>query len=95
MNPSRHLWALALVVALTGCGSGDAATPTSAKATNKPTSTATARDIMGIPHFDPLEPGTYYIDPDGDRSTPLRVAYRIAAHGWLQGIGALKRQAGA
>jgi hypothetical protein len=45
---------------------------------------------MRIPHFDPLEPGTYYIDPDGDPSTPLRVVYRIAADGWSQWIGAGK-----
>jgi hypothetical protein len=36
-----------------------------------------------------LEPGTYFIDPDGDPSTPLRVTYEITASGWEPWIGAM------
>ena len=45
---------------------------------------------MDVPDFGPLEAGTYYIDPDDDPSTPLRVEYEIAADGWSQWIGAVK-----
>ncbi|MGH2788713.1 MAG: hypothetical protein ACRDJV_12560 [Actinomycetota bacterium] len=45
---------------------------------------------MSIPDFAPLEPGAYFIDPDAEPSTPLRVVYRIAADGWSMWIGAAK-----
>ena len=45
---------------------------------------------MEIPSFAPLEPRTYYIDPDQDPSTHLRVVYTIPAEGWSQWIGATK-----
>ena len=45
---------------------------------------------MELPDFAPLEPGTYFIDPDGDPSTPLRVVYEIPAEGWSGWIGAAK-----
>jgi hypothetical protein len=45
---------------------------------------------MKIANFAPLEPGSYFIDPDGDESTPLRVVYEIPAAGWIQWIGAAK-----
>jgi len=38
----------------------------------------------------PIEPGPYFIDPDGDPSTSLRVVYDVAADGWSQWIGAAK-----
>ena len=37
-----------------------------------------------------LEPGRYFIDPDGDATTPLRVTYEIAAEGWSPWIGTMK-----
>ena len=37
-----------------------------------------------------LEPGTYFIDPDADPSTPLTVSYEIADEGWQQWLGAAK-----
>jgi hypothetical protein len=37
-----------------------------------------------------LEPGPYFIDPDGDASTPLTVTYEIADEGWGQWLGAAK-----
>ena len=40
--------------------------------------------------FAPLEPGTYFIDPDADPSTPLRVVYQVPVEGWPQWIGAAK-----
>jgi hypothetical protein len=90
MNPYGRLLAPILVMALAGCGSGGAAIPTAAKTTNEPTSAATARDIWEIPEWAPLETGTYFIDPDNNPSTPLRVVYTIAADGWQQWFGATK-----
>ena len=90
MKPYGRLLAALLLVALAGCGSGGAAIPTAAKTTDEPTSAATARDIMGLPNWEPLETGTYLIDPDDDPSTPLRVVYTIAADGWQQWFGASK-----
>jgi hypothetical protein len=45
---------------------------------------------MKLEPFVPLEPGTYFIDPDGDPSTSLRVEYEIASKGWSEWIGAAK-----
>ena len=45
---------------------------------------------MELAPFAPLEPGTYFIDPDGDPSTPLRVVYEVPAEGWSMWIGAAK-----
>ena len=64
-----------------------AATPNAAEKTDEPSS---PQDVTSIPEFTPLQTGTYYIDPDDDPSTPLRVEYEIAADGWDQWIGAVK-----
>jgi len=45
---------------------------------------------MEFEPFSPLEPGTYYIDPDLDPSTPLRVVYEVPVDGWRMWIGATK-----
>jgi hypothetical protein len=45
---------------------------------------------MELPDFAPLEPGTYFIDPDRDPSTPLRVVYEVPFEGWSMRIGAAK-----
>jgi hypothetical protein len=45
---------------------------------------------MEVGDFAPLEPGTYFIDPDQDPSTSLRVVYDVAADGWSMWIGAVK-----
>jgi hypothetical protein len=42
-----------------------------------------------------LEPGSYWIDPDGDDSTPLTVTYEIADDGWEAWIGASRITDGA
>lgn len=84
---------LALLVALAGCasGRGTSAPRTSAPPEpSEPSPTPTIQDIMEIAPFAPLEPGTYFIDPDGDLSTPLRVVYEVPVEGWSQWIGAAK-----
>ena len=45
---------------------------------------------MALDELSPLERGTYFIDPDGDPSTPLRVVYEVPVEGWSQWIGAVK-----
>jgi hypothetical protein len=45
---------------------------------------------MELEPFAPLEPGTYFIDPDLDPSTPLRVVYEVPFERWSQWIGAVK-----
>ena len=84
---------LALFVALAGCapGTGTSAPRTSAPpAPSEPSPTATIQDIMQLEPFAPLEPGTYFIDPDLDPSTPLRVVYEVPVEGWSMWIGATK-----
>ena len=85
---------LALLVALAGCApdTGTTAPRTSAPpAPSEPSPTPTIQDIMELLESDaPLEPGTYYIDPDLDPSTPLRVVYEVPFEGWGMWIGAAK-----
>jgi hypothetical protein len=87
---------------MTGCGQVDeapnASQPTttvtnavdSADTTRDSGSPSTIQDVLGLPHFVPLEATTYYIDPDDDPSTSLRVLYTIPTDGWLQWIGTVK-----
>jgi hypothetical protein len=60
------------------------------EAPSEPTPTPTNQDIMELEPFAPLEPGTYFIDPDLDASTPLRVRYEVPVEGWSMWIGAAK-----
>jgi hypothetical protein len=86
----RHV-ALVAMIALTGCAQGTTArTTTSPTAPSEPTASPTIQNIMDLPGFAPLEPGTYFIDPDADPSTPLRVVYEVPVEGWSQWIGAAK-----
>jgi hypothetical protein len=94
-----HRWpvagagALAVALLITGCGTGDEVTApasTHQPVTNHPAPPTTDRDIMHLPHFAPLDPGTYSIDPDDDPATQLRVLYTVPADGWVQWIGAAK-----
>src|SRR5262245_56682859 len=62
----------------------------SSVAPSDPSPMQTVRDIMELPNFAPLEPGTYFIDPDSDASTPLRVVYGVPVQGWSQWFGAVK-----
>jgi hypothetical protein len=84
---------LALLIALAGCARAPEVTnttTTSPTAPSDPSPTPTVQDIMELPNFAPLEPGTYFIDPDLDASTPLRVVYEVPAEGWSMWIGAAK-----
>ena len=55
-----------------------------------PNSRPTVQDVMELEKFAPLEPGTYFIDPDSDPSTPIRVLYEVPFEGWSQWFGAVK-----
>ena len=72
------------------CSNGEPAA--SAPAASETSPTPTVRDVMqaGDTESHSLEPGTYFIDPDADPSTPLRVVYDVSAEGWSQWIGAAK-----
>jgi hypothetical protein len=76
-----------LIFALTACGSGTVSVPTT-----PPTTPATQgiQNIWDLPKLAPIEPGTYFMDPDLDLSTPLRVVYEVPAEGWSQWVGAVK-----
>jgi hypothetical protein len=37
-----------------------------------------------------LEPGTYFVDPDGEPSTPLTVSFGVEADGWSPWLGTSK-----
>ena len=45
-----------------------------------------AKEVQG--EFLPLEPGRWFVDPDGDPATPLRVSFDIPADGWRSWLGA-------
>ena len=101
---TRHgsLLVTALLIMLAACSSGSGTTtqrasaptssPPSSPATKstEPSSTPTPRDVMELAEFAPLDPGTYFIDPDLDPSTPLRVTYKVPSEGWSQWTGAVK-----
>ena len=93
---SRRAWLLmlALVVVVAGCGSAREAGPSnSSHSVSDPSPDPTIQDVMkvaDIGSFASLEPGTYFIDPDLDPSTSLRVVYDVAADGWVQWLGAVK-----
>lgn len=61
-------------------------------ATSPPTA-APAQDVTEVPGasegFPELEPGRYFVDPDGDDTTPLRVTYQVP-EGWSAWFGAVK-----
>ena len=64
----------------------------SSEETSSTTTTSTPepdgpKDIAGFGFDAQLEPGTYFMDPDLDPSTPLRVTFEIAAEGWSGGVG--------
>jgi len=90
----RHARSVGLGVLLVvgACGPGqDATEPTGPTTTaSEPSATPTVQDVMGLEKFAPLEPGSYFIDPDSDPSTPLRVVYEVPFEGWSQWFGALK-----
>ena len=84
---------LALVIALAGCGQDPEpadTTATSPTAPSEPTASPTIQDINKRGFLAPVEAGTYFIDPDDDPSTPLRVVYEIPVEGWSAWLGAAK-----
>jgi hypothetical protein len=90
----RRGWALAvvIVVAVGACSSSPdtADAPDPAETPSGSDAGSTIQDIWAFEPFTELEPGTYFIDPDLDPSTPLRVVYDIPAEGWSMWIGAAK-----
>ena len=81
----RALGSFALLLALGACSPGpEAASPSPTGVTASSPSPA-IQDIGELEFFAPLEPGTYFIDPDADPSTPLRVVYEVAEEGWDSG----------
>ena len=82
-----------MMLTLIACGSGAVTEPTMPP-TPLPTTlgdqSEVAQDIWEIPPLSPLEAGAYFIDPDFDPSTPLRVVYDVHAEGWSQWIGGFK-----
>lgn len=85
-------WPVALAVAVVSgaCSSGADTTTSGPTSSRGPSTTSAARDVMEIENFGPLAPGEYFLDPDLDPSTPLRVLYEVAADGWSSWIGAAK-----
>jgi hypothetical protein len=85
--------AVAAVGAVLVAASGDDADPVDTVSPTPPT-TAPAQDVLAVPGADngfaPLGTGRYFIDPDGDATTPLRVTFEVAATGWESWIGAVK-----
>lgn len=80
---------MTLIIALTACGAEAVPEPT-APPTTMGDPAREIQDIWQIPPFAPLEPGPYFIDPDLDSSTPLRVTYEVPVEGWSMWIGAAK-----
>jgi hypothetical protein len=91
----RHL-ALVAITVLVGCGQDPGTTtPTTSSGrtpapAGEPSPTPTVQDVMKLEGFAALEPGSYFMDPDFDPSTSLRVVYEVAEEGWSQWTGAVK-----
>ena len=93
MNACRTMVTIGLAAVLTACGSGGRAAPTSSSSAPEPEPTPRIQNVMEVAElgsFAPLAPGTYFIDPDLDATTPLRVLYEVEADGWSQWLGAVK-----
>jgi hypothetical protein len=100
-SPGRWLLVAAAVavVAVAGtllvaAGDDDDPVDTVPSDTTPPPPPAGARDVLAVPGaatgFPELEPGPYFIDPDGDDTTPLRVTYEVTEEGWSAWFGAMK-----
>ena len=83
------LCAGALLVTAVACSDDDDTGASDATSSTTTSTTEPPRpwDIRDFGFDDELEPGTYFIDPDDDVSTPFRVTFEIAAEGWSGGIG--------
>jgi hypothetical protein len=88
---SGGLLAITLIFALSACGFGAVPAPTTPPTTpGDPSPTEGIQNIWDLPQLAPVDPGTYFMDPDLDSSTPLRVVYEVPAEGWSQWVGAVK-----
>jgi len=91
-SPGRWLLvaAVAAVIAVVGtlivAGAGDDDHDQVPATTIPPT--PPAQDITVMREQVELVPGPYYIDPDGDGTTPLRVTFEVAHEGWMPFVGA-------
>ena len=88
----RNGWAMALVVpfVLAACSSGPSVADLPTPTTPSSDPGSAAQDVWALEHFSDLEPGTYFIDPDLDPDTSLRVEFGIPAEGWQAWTGAAK-----
>lgn len=88
---TRHRGVLlgSLIVALTACAPG-ADPPPATSMTTVVDQSRDVEDMWALPSLQPVEPGTYFIDPDFDQSTPLRVIYVVPEEGWSQWAGTFK-----
>ena len=86
------------LLAATGDDDENQVPATSTPTTAPPTSTSTtapapAQDMLDLSDSGdivPLTPGRYFLDPDGDDATPLRVTYQVAPGDWEAWFGAVK-----
>jgi hypothetical protein len=94
-----RILAVAAAVGLAACASGSeppdapAGSPATSTDASTPAPTGTdpgAQDVWTFEPFTDLEPGTYFIDPDLDPSTPMRVTFEIPVEGWQSWIGAVR-----
>lgn len=94
MTVLARIGAVCLGIVLAGCSTaapaGTAAPTPLPSSVPAPAATPAARDIWGFEPLAPIEPGTYFVDPDLDPSSPLRVVYEVPAQGWSMWIGGAK-----
>ena len=91
MRP-RDGWAIVVGVTfvLAACSSGPSVADLPTPTTPSSDPGSAAQDVWAFEHFTDLEPGTYFIDPDLDPDTSLRVEFEIPAEGWQAWTGAAK-----
>jgi len=73
---------LLMYIAFSG-DDGGVAEPT----TTTITTTAASPTPLEQGDYEPIAPGTYFVDPDGDPSTPLGATVVIDRHGWIGSRG--------
>lgn len=98
MNLPRRFGIVGLGLVLAGCAAATPTNPVAHAPTPTPmpssapaaSSTPSMQDIMALEPLGPIDVGSYFIDPDGDSSTPLRVVYDVPADGWSMWLGGVK-----
>jgi hypothetical protein len=104
-RPSPARWLLAAAAAVVNAVVGTVAVvavsdddPEIGTAAPSPTTAvdSSMQDVMDLPAFAALSTQRpYYVDPDEDDTTPLRVTFQITAEGWEQWLGTIKPLPGA